>query len=57
MKVAFLGAAHEVTGSCYFIETATTGLLVDCGMFRGEREAPAHERRQQVAAIDTGARK
>ena len=39
MKLSFLGAAGEVTGSCYLVETATSRFLVDCGMFQGGREA------------------
>lgn len=42
MRVTFLGAAREVTGSCYLVETADVRFLVDCGMFQGRREE--HER-------------
>lgn len=45
MKVTFLGAAREVTGSCYLVETESARFLVDCGMFQGGREAPARNRR------------
>jgi metallo-beta-lactamase family protein len=45
MKVTFLGAAREVTGSCYLIETGAVSFLVDCGMFQGGREALTRNRR------------
>ena len=35
MKLTFLGAAHEVTGSCYYLEAAGKKFLVDCGMEQG----------------------
>ena len=34
MKIKFLGATHQVTGSSYFLETAKMKILVDCGMFQ-----------------------
>lgn len=44
MQLTFLGAAGEVTGSCYLIETGTVRFLVDCGMFQGGREADKKNR-------------
>jgi metallo-beta-lactamase family protein len=37
MKLKFLGAARQVTGSAYFLEADGLKLLVDCGLFQ-ERE-------------------
>jgi len=36
MKLTFLGATHEVTGSCSLIEAAGKNLLVDYGMEQGK---------------------
>lgn len=33
MKITFCGAAGEVTGSCYLVDTGEVRFLVDCGMF------------------------
>ena len=35
MKITFIGATHEVTGSCYYLEAAGHKFLVDCGMEQG----------------------
>ena len=37
MKLTFIGAAHEVTGSCHYLEVAGKNILVDCGMEQGVR--------------------
>ena len=38
MRLTFYGAAGEVTGSMYLLETAGKRILLDCGMFQGRRE-------------------
>ena len=35
MKLTFLGATHEVTGSCYYLEAGGKKFLIDCGMEQG----------------------
>lgn len=35
MKLTFIGAAHEVTGSCHLVEACGKRILVDCGMEQG----------------------
>jgi len=37
MKITFLGAAGEVTGSQHLIETSHRRILLDCGLFQGPR--------------------
>lgn len=36
MKLTFLGATHEVTGSCYLLEACQKRVLIDYGMEQGE---------------------
>jgi metallo-beta-lactamase family protein len=34
MKLTFLGAARQVTGSCYLLEAGRLRLLIDCGLYQ-----------------------
>jgi len=45
MEVKLFGAAEEVTGSCYSVETKEDKILIDCGMFQGgkDNERKNHE--------------
>ncbi|MCA9085395.1 MAG: MBL fold metallo-hydrolase [Planctomycetaceae bacterium] len=38
MRITFLGAAGEVTGSQHLIETDSRRILLDCGLFQGSDE-------------------
>src|SRR5664279_4591551 len=37
VTVQFCGAAQTVTGSCYLLQTQSGRLLVDCGLFQGQK--------------------
>ncbi|KAB2910148.1 MAG: MBL fold metallo-hydrolase, partial [Dechloromonas sp.] len=50
MRLGFLGAAGEVTGSCTLVEAGGVRFLVDCGMFQGGPEARSKNQR----ALDFG---
>ena len=52
MRLTVLGAAREVTGSCYLVETGAVRFLVDCGMFQGGVHAAIRNR--QPFAFDPG---
>src|SRR4030095_5258321 len=36
-RLTFLGAAKTVTGSQYLLESGSSRIMVDCGMFQGEK--------------------
>ena len=38
MKLTFIGADHEVTGSCHVLEACGLNVLVDCGMEQGSNK-------------------
>jgi metallo-beta-lactamase family protein len=44
LRLTFHGAAGEVTGSCYLVDTGEVKFLIDCGMFQGGRAAQAKNR-------------
>ena len=44
VRIRFLGAADEVTGSCHLVETGGRRLLLDCGLIQGESGEEARNR-------------
>lgn len=44
MQLQVCGAAREVTGSCYLVETGSAVFLVDCGMHQGGAKEDAQNR-------------
>jgi metallo-beta-lactamase family protein len=51
-RLHFLGAARTVTGSQYLLEAGGERLLVDCGMFQGEKQL--RERNWAAPGYDPG---
>jgi metallo-beta-lactamase family protein len=52
IEITFLGAAGEVTGSCFRVDAGGASFLVDCGMFQGNRDADE----KNAAALDFAVR-
>lgn len=52
MRLEFIGAAHEVTGSCHYLEVGEKHILVDCGMEQGADIYENQEIPVNAAAID-----
>ena len=50
-KLTFLGAARNVTGSCYLLETGDTRVLIDCGLYQ---ERKYQDRNWQAFPFDPG---
>jgi metallo-beta-lactamase family protein len=54
-SATFVGACGTVTGSCTLLELGATRLLVDCGLYQGDDELEARNRRRfpfEPAEID-----
>ncbi len=52
MKLSFHGAAGEVTGSCYLLETGRARVLIDFGLHQGGARAELRNRRFPPIAAD-----
>ncbi len=52
MQIGFIGAAHEVTGSCHYVEVGEKRFLVDCGMQQGPDIFESQELPVNPAEID-----
>ena len=51
MELSFLGAAGEVTGSCFLLHTESVRVLIDCGLGPlGIRIGPPHQAALSFAA-------
>ena len=46
MRIRFLGAAGDVTGSAYHVITKDASILVDCGFFQGRKQESVKNRRK-----------
>lgn len=52
MRLIFIGADHEVTGSCHVLEVCGRYTLVDCGMEQGTDDFETAELPMNIADID-----
>ena len=52
MKLRFLGAAGEVTGSCYLLSAGGRNVLLECGQIQGDESA--FERNRQPLPVEIG---
>src|SRR5262245_44200153 len=46
MRIKFLGAARQVTGSMHLVDGPSGTILIDCGMFQGRRDASREKNRR-----------
>lgn len=52
MKLTFVGADHQVTGSCHYLQACGKNILVDCGMQQGANPFECCEIPVDEALID-----
>ncbi|CUH91829.1 MBL fold metallo-hydrolase RNA specificity domain-containing protein [Herbinix luporum] len=52
MRLTFLGATHEVTGSCFYLEVCGKHILIDCGMEQGRDTFENQELPIPAAGVD-----
>ena len=52
MRLTFIGADHEVTGSCHYLEACGLNILIDCGMEQGSNKYQNQELPVSYADID-----
>lgn len=52
MKLTFVGADHQVTGSCHYLQACGKNILVDCGMQQGANPFECCEIPVEDALID-----
>lgn len=52
MRLQFVGAAHEVTGSAHLVHVLGRTILLDCGLFQGRRRDTTEKNRQLPYATD-----
>ena len=52
MQLSFLGATHEVTGSCHYLQACGKHILIDCGMQQGPDEYEHQEIPLSPADVD-----
>lgn len=53
MKITFLGATHEVTGSCFYLEANGKHILIDCGLEQGQDVFENQDIPVPISDIDT----
>lgn len=53
MKITLFGAAGNVTGSAYYLQTINSNILVDFGIFQGDRTMEANNHQVPPFDIDT----